>query len=119
MVLNMVIEKWLGIDFESSCYKTPQFLSFANDFKKYIKASLKGDVKSIKFNVEHFYIFGFIEKLDGQLVYFNISDVRFFKDAWYNNLLYRSATSTKDYTGGMNHHVELRELKNAIGRKVI
>ena len=40
-----------------------------------------------------------------------ISDVRYFKDEWYNHVLY---LPKKDYTGGSNHFCELPDLMESI-----
>ena len=46
---------------------------------------------------------GFVRNLStGKLAYFSSSDVRYSQNAWYNNLLVRTAQHEKDYTGGSN-----------------
>ena len=109
----MKIKNWLNVTFESSCYKTPQFMTFVTDFSKHMRSVFKGKVKGIKFSVGHFYISGFIEKLDGTFVYFSTSDVRHFPGEWYHHILYRSAKSLTDCTGGSNHFTSLDKLVEA------
>ena len=91
--------------FESSSGLTPQFKAFARIFKKLIKNELaKKECYLMKFNRGHFYVSGFFNK-GNQIYYFSISDVR----DCYNtpNMLYRTAISIDDYTGGTNEYVNI------------
>ena len=47
-------------------------------------------------------------------MYMSISDVRFFKNEWYNHILFRTAKSEKDFTGGTNLYTTLPLLRLAI-----
>ena len=53
------------------------------------------------------YYYGFFTAPSGQAYYFSISDWRYFSDT---SLLYRTASSYKDWTGGGNRYVEKNEL---------
>jgi len=107
------IESWLGYTFESSSCLTPEYAQFSREIKSYIKKQLGEDLELINWNKGHFYFSGFIKnKLTKRLVYASCSDVRFWKDGWYNNLLIRTAESEKDYTGGSNNHCSLKGLKD-------
>ena len=93
--------------FESSSGLTPRFKAFARLFKKLIKNEIaKKGCELLKFNRGHFYVSGFFRKGE-QIYYFSVSDVR----DCYNtpNMLYRTATSTKDYTGGSNQYVNIKD----------
>lgn len=85
--------------FESSCSKTPQFKQFARVFRNDIKRAIPG--KLLSFNTGHFYCSGFFEDNRGQVYYFSISDVRFFREP---KILIRKAKHEKDYTGETNHY---------------
>ena len=52
---------------------------------------------------------GFVEKA-GKFVYIRISDLRFWKN-WAEDVLIRTATSAKDYHGGLNHRATIKNLK--------
>lgn len=107
------MNKWKNVVFESSSRKTPEFISFSRDFKKFIKKQLAEypNLKLETFSVGHFYISGFISNTkNNKIVYFNISDVRHFIGGWYKSVLYRTAEHLKDYTGGYNNTCELSEL---------
>lgn len=110
----MNLNKWLNRDFESSSSLTPEFAEFFKDVKCFVKKELKGD---FEFNIHrgHFYFSGFAKnKITNKWAYFSASDVRHFKDGWFNNLLVRTAQNDKDYTGGNNNYSQLAIIKNAL-----
>jgi len=72
-----------------------------------------GEVDNKSFKASHFYTSGFIKIWD-KYVYVSISDVRYFKDGWKNDILYRTATDTQDYTGWSNHSSKLENLETNI-----
>ena len=87
--------KFTQTNFEQNSYKTPEFIAFAKDFKKQIKAELKKVGAELRdFNTGHFYLSGFFYKGD-KCFYFS----------WHNgdkNLMFRTAKDMKDYTGDSN-----------------
>ena len=93
--------------FQSSCGTTPHFKAFARLFKKLIKNEIaKQGCELLTFNRGHFYVSGFFKKKE-QIYYFSVSDVR---DNWGTpKMLYRTATSTKDFTGGSNQYVNIED----------
>lgn len=98
--------------FESSSYKTSEFLAFASVFKKEMKKLLHSkDCHNIVFSVGHFYISGFFTNALGQIYYFSISDVRGLMPmpgARYP-ILYRTAKSYSDYSGGSNCYANMTD----------
>lgn len=111
------MKKWIGNDFESSSYKTPEFMSFARDFKSTVKKLVGSEWELVNMNSGHFYMSGFLKnKADGRLVYMSISDVRHFSDSWYSNILIRTAQHEKDYTGGSNNYSTLEKLLENINK---
>ena len=58
----------------------------------------------------HYEFSVFFKDNNNQFVYFHISDVRYFKNEWYNNILIRTAKNETDYTGGNNHSANLVNL---------
>ena len=57
-----------------------------------------------------YYAFSAFFKCNNKYVYFKISDVRYFKNEWFNHILIRTTKSEKDYTGGQNHYTNLMDL---------
>lgn len=46
--------------------------------------------------------------------YISISDVRYWKNEWFDDILYRTMKHDKDWTGGNNNRCNLRELKDKL-----
>lgn len=94
--------------FESSSFKTPEFLSFVRTFKSEFTKELKSvGATNIVFSVGHFYISGFFTK-GSQVYYFSLSDVRGMVFARTPNMMYRTARDYKDYTGGINQWLDIK-----------
>lgn len=107
------IERWVGYEFESSSETTPEFVAFVKDLKKHIKSELPEGSELVEFSKGHFYVSGFVKR-NSNYVYFSISDVRHFRDSWYDNILIRTAKDEKDYTGGSNNSTSLKEFKKNV-----
>ena len=108
------INQWVGKNFESSCSLTPEFQSFHRNIKSFLKKELKENFE-VDVGRGHFYFSGFAKnKATGKYAYFSASDVRHFPDAWFNNMLVRTAQNDKDYTGGANGSAKILNIKNAL-----
>jgi hypothetical protein len=90
-------------EFESSSSETPPFREFYFAFKADMNRLLKPYIKDIEFHKGHFFVSGFFTLLDNQIYYFNVGDVRWFK----NKMLIRTAKHYEDYDGGSNGYVYL------------
>ncbi len=96
--------------FESSSGTTPEFLLFCKTFKSELfKLLRKAGCKDLVFNRGHFYVFGFFTSPSGQIYYYNLNDVRGMNHYSGYTMMYRTATSYKDYTGGSNQWVTIDE----------
>lgn len=101
-----MLDKWREHIFESSSGKTPEFLRFANDFRR----AMTSELVVIDVSVGHFYLSGFARnRKTGKFAYFMTSDVRHFP-MWYDTVLYRTATGPQDFTGGYNQYCSLDQL---------
>jgi hypothetical protein len=100
------IEKWLGNEFESSSSVTEEYMAWKKDYRKEMKKMLPDNFEMLpKTSDAHFSASGFIRNKDtNKLVYWSISDIRYFQDTWYNNILIRTAEHDKDWTGGGNNY---------------
>jgi len=89
--------------FESSSYKTPEFLSFVRVFTAEFTKELKSiGAKNIKIEAGHFYVSGFCTSESGQVYYFSIPDVRGMAFGGPPRLMYRTAMNYTDFSGGSN-----------------
>lgn len=59
----------------------------------------------------NYYLYGFFTSKTGQIYYLSCSDVRHFG---YERLLYRTAKHYKDWTGGSNQYVGVKDLSSMI-----
>lgn len=94
--------------FESSSQTTEEFKHFYRTFKREFTKELKNaGATEITFSRGHFYVSGFFT-IGNQAWYFSLSDVRG-SEIRIPNLMYRTAEHYKDYTGGSNRWVEIKE----------
>ena len=111
------IEKWLDYEFESSSMTTPEFATFAREYKKELTKQLPDNCEIVAWSRGHFYISCFIKNnTSGRFAYLSTSDVRHFPNEWYNNILIRTAKHEKDYTGGSNDWSDWKNLKRNLER---
>jgi hypothetical protein len=119
--------KWQGVFFNESGTTMPRgsmgrslAISFHNLMKRVCK---KIGAKVVRAETGHYYVFGFIQRKDGSLVYYNYGDFRGMTidvnncDCMHGVLL-RTATSTTDYTGGHNNFSSIADLENRIPKIV-
>lgn len=113
---NELLKKWTDVEFGGSVINTEEFKKFSRNFKSVIKEQTEDDFNIVNFNVGHFYISGFLKSKTNEekVVYFSISDVRYFQNDWIHRILIRTAKHEKDYTGGFNNYTNLL----SFGRKV-
>lgn len=121
-----MLDNYLDINFSLKPKKF--FDEFAIDFKKTIESTLPKEVRLAVCNSNFYYVSGFLvsticercingdinhncanmvkgivgECKNPKYAYFSISDVRHFKNEWYDNILLRSAKRLDDFTGGAN-----------------
>jgi hypothetical protein len=80
------------------------FRTFFSQEQKRIKKTLTAmGCTDIQMSRQFYYYYGFFTAPSGQMYYFSISDVRHFNDG---RMLYRTAKSYQDYTGGGNQYVD-------------
>ena len=87
-----------------------------SDFQRNYKSVIKDFCKDIgmelhSFNKNH-YIFSAVIKsnITNQFYYVSISDVRYWKNEWADNILYRTMEHENDWTGGSNRYSTLKDL---------
>ena len=110
------LKKYLTYTFSTGCYTGDDYKSFERKYKNYLKSVCNDNGwELVKFSPNHYEFTCFIKKED-KYIYFSISDVRYFKNQWYSNILVRTAKDDRDYTGGSNQHTSLEELPSYLGR---
>lgn len=109
------MEKWINHYFTSSDRETAEFAMFARDLKRYVKKLLPKEFEITTWDKGHFEVSAFIRNTKtGKYAYIKCSDVRYFQDNWYREMLVRKAKDTKDYTGGANNFVRLNNIADSL-----
>ena len=104
----MKVKDYVGIKFESSTMRTPQYVAFERQCKKELKAMLKEyGINLHRFDGNHFDWDAVLER-NGKFVYIRIGDVRCWD--WYNDVLIRTMAHDKDWTGGHNNQCAFHEI---------
>ena len=118
------MKQWLGYNFNLQGWsRTHENHSDAFDrFVKNLRSKLRKEAKEynlevLPFKANWFTTSGFIKnKETGKFAYWCISDVRYFHDEWYYNVLFRTAENEKDYTGGANHFCSMNDLVESVAK---
>ncbi len=101
------IFNWVGADWSRQGLEP--FKQFHRDLRSYLRSEgKKHGLELIMGKPNYFISSGFFYNPNtGKYAYWSISDVRYFKDEWYNNMLVRTAEHAKDFHGGMNYYANL------------
>ena len=112
------LKDWLGIEFESSSGRTPEFMAFAKMYKEWFrKQCVAYGLRLISWSEGHFYCSAFVESVKtGKMAYMSFSDVRHFPGSWATNILVRTAKDGKDYSGGANNYANLETVGDRLQR---
>lgn len=108
-----MLDRWFNKDIEDWGGTTSQEYK---DFQRNYRNVLKAMAEKIGFNLHSFnknhYDFSAVMKSEvtNQFYYISISDVRYFKNEWANNILYRTMEHDHDWTGGSNRYSTLENL---------
>ena len=106
------LEKYIDYEFSSGCYTGDDYKSFQTKYINFLRSICKQNHWQLVNVVRNHYCFSaFIKSAENKCVYVSISDVRFFTNEWYSNILIRTAKNEQDYHGGFNHRTTLKELE--------
>lgn len=106
------LEKYIDYEFSSGCYTGDDYKSFQTKYINFLRSICKQNHwQLVNVGRNHYCFSAFIKSVENKCVYVSISDVRFFTNEWYNNILIRTAKNEQDYHGGFNHRTTLKELE--------
>ena len=106
------LEKYIDYEFSSGCYTGDDYKSFQTKYINFLRSICKQNHwQLVNVGRNHYCFSTFIKSAENKCVYVSISDVRFFTNEWYNNILIRTAKNEQDYHGGFNHRTTLKELE--------
>lgn len=106
------LEKYIDYEFSSGCYTGDDYKSFQTKYINFLRSICKQNHwQLVNVGRNHYCFSAFIKNAENKCVYVSISDVRFFTNEWYSNILIRTAKNEQDYYGGFNHRTTLKELE--------
>lgn len=106
------LEKYIDYEFSSGCYTGEDYKSFQTKYINFLRSMCKQNHwQLVNVGRNHYCFSAFIKSAENKCIYVSISDVRFFTNEWYNNILIRTAKNEQDYHGGFNHRTTLKELE--------
>ena len=106
------LEKYIDYEFSSGCYTGDDYKSFQTKYINFLRSICKQNHwQLVNAGRNHYCFSAFIKSAENKCVYVSISDVRFFTNEWYSNILIRTAKNEQDYHGGFNHRTTLKELE--------
>lgn len=106
------LEKYIDYEFSSGCYTGDDYKSFQTKYINFLRSICKQNHwQLVNIGRNHYCFSAFIKSAENKCVYVSISDVRFFTNEWYSNILIRTAKNEQDYRGGFNHRTTLKELE--------
>lgn len=106
------LEKYIDYEFSSGCYTGDDYKSFQTKYINFLRSVCKQNHwQLVNVGRNHYCFSAFIKSAENKCVYVSISDVRFFTNEWYSNILIRTAKNEQDYRGGFNHRTTLKGLE--------
>ena len=106
------LKKYLNYEFSSGCYTGEDYKSFQTKYINHLKEMCRNNHwQLVNVSRNHYCFSAFIKSAENKCVYISISDVRYFPNEWYSNLLIRTAKNEIDYRGGFNHYTTFERLE--------
>lgn len=118
MKLKKFLEKWYGKEIEDwGGIVSDEYKQFEKEYKAVLKEFTNFEIE--KFNKNHYEFSAVLKsKLNGRFYYVSISDVRYFKNEWADDILVRTMAHEKDWTGGTNERSNLKNLEHKLNNLV-
>lgn len=111
------LQKYLDFQFSTGIYTGSDYITFQTKYLYFLKHMCKNNGwKLVNVNKNHYCFSAFIKSKSNKCVYLSISDVRYFDNDWYKNILVRTAKNEVDYKGGFNNYTTLDNLENKIAQ---
>lgn len=111
------LQKYLDFQFSTGIYTGSDYITFQTKYLNFLKRMCKNNGwRLVNVNKNHYCFSAFIKSKTNKCVYLSISDVRYFDNDWYKNILVRTAKNEVDYKGGFNNYTTLDNLENKIAQ---
>lgn len=113
MKIKDFLNNWYGKEIEDWCGETsPEYRKFQSQYRNVLKdicTQIGFELHS--FNKNHYSFSAVLQsQTTEQYYYISISDVRYWKNEWANQILFRTMEHEKDWTGGSNRYSTLQDL---------
>jgi hypothetical protein len=99
--------------FSSGGVTGSDYKSFQTKYKNFIKKNLPEGFVIAKWNPNH-YEFSCVIEHESKYVYVSISDVRYWPNEWFENILVRTMKHDSDWSGGTNQYASIFNLMKKI-----
>lgn len=111
-----LVKKWSPHHFSTGGYPGEDYKKFQREARAALKELADAAGYTLHRFLPNHYQFSAIlqEHETGAYAYVSISDVRFFRNAWATNILYRQMRDEYDWHGGANHYCTLTGLSTAL-----
>ena len=111
------LQKYLDFQFSTGIYTGSDYITFQTKYLNFLKRMCKNNGwRLVNVNKNHYCFSAFIKSKTNKCVYLSISDVRYFDNNWYKNILLLTAKNEVDYKGGFNNYTTLDNLENKIAQ---
>ncbi len=113
MTVEKFLSKWYDKEIEDGGSETsPEYRNFQSNYRSVLKEICKDIGMELHSFSKNHYDFSAVVKSNNtnQFYYISISDVRYWKNEWADDILYRTMEHDKDWTGGSNCYTTLQEL---------
>lgn len=112
--LPQTLRSFVDYQFSSGRVAEKDFRSFNTKYKNAIKNLLPDGYVIHEWIKGHYECGAIIKTTEGKFIYIHCSDVRFWVNEWFANILYRTMAHDKDWGGGRNHFTTLFTLTKDI-----
>lgn len=111
-----LVKKWSSHHFSTGVYPGEDYKKFQKEARTALKELADAAGYILYRFLPNNYQFSAIlqEHETGAYAYVSISDVRFFRNEWATNILYRQMRDEYDWHGGANHYCTLTGLSTAL-----
>ena len=111
------MKQWLDYYFSTGSYTGEDYRKFESQYRNKLKKIAKENgFQLVSFNRNHYEFSCFFKNELNKYVYMSISDVRYWKNEWYNRILIRTAESDSDFRGGSNRYTNYENLGQSISK---
>lgn len=117
MATLLELKKYINHKFSSGCYIGNDYKTFQSKYIDYLNTMcVENHWRLVNVGKNNYCFSAFIKSAHNKYVYISISDVRYFNNEWYKNILIRTAKNEVDYNSGFAYHTNLERLDYMIAK---